>query len=53
MTNPKSLTTGKVFQKVAKELGFLGTGVTRYKEYDDYYLFINHQKSRFGKNFYS
>jgi hypothetical protein len=48
----KTLTTGKIFGQVAKEVGFQGRGVTRYLEYPTYYLLVNHQKSAYGKMFY-
>jgi len=48
----KPLTTGKIFGKVAKEMGLQGRGVTRYREYPTYYLLVNHQKSSYSKRFY-
>jgi hypothetical protein len=46
----KTLTTGKIFGQVAKEVGFQGRGVTRYLEYPTYYLLVNHQG--YNKMFY-
>ena len=46
------MTTNKVFGIVAKELGFNGSGITRFIEYPTYYLLINHQKSAYSKSFY-
>lgn len=48
----ENFNTGKIFGKVAKEMGFLGSGVTRYIEYSDYWLLINHQKSFYSRHFY-
>lgn len=46
------ITVGAIFKKIVKQMGFSGSGVTVYKEYDAYYLFVNYQKSSFGKRFY-
>jgi len=48
----KTLTTGKIFGQVAKEIGFQGRGVTSYLEYPTFYLLVNHQKSSYSKRFY-
>ena len=45
-------TVGAIFKKIVKQMGFSGSGITVYKEYDTYYLFVNYQKSSFGKQFY-
>ncbi|MBV6288839.1 DUF4304 domain-containing protein [Pseudomonas aegrilactucae] len=48
----KVLTTNKVFSSAATEVGFLGSGSTRYIEYPDFFLLLNHQKSSYSKAFY-
>lgn len=48
----KVLTTNKVFSSAAVEVGFLGAGNTRYIEYPDFFILINHQKSSYSKVFY-
>jgi hypothetical protein len=52
MTKTVKFSTGAIFGKMAKELGFQGSGVTRYKEYADCYLIVNHQKSAYNRHFY-
>ena len=48
----KGFQTGKIFGKAAKEIGFNGLGATRFIEYTNYWLIINHQKSSYSKYFY-
>lgn len=48
----KVLTTNKVFSSAAFEVGFLGAGNTRYIEYPDFFILINHQKSSYSGVFY-
>jgi len=48
----QNVNTGKIFGAAAKDAGFLGNTVTRYRDHDKFLLVINHQKSAFGRNFY-
>ena len=48
----KKIQTGKIFGKAAKETGFKGSGVTRYIEFPNYWLIVNHQKSFYSIHFY-
>lgn len=48
----KGIATGKVFGQAAKDEGFKGSGGTRFIEYSDYWLLINHQKSAYSPYFY-
>jgi hypothetical protein len=52
MMKATKFSTGAIFGKMAKECGFLGSGVTRYREYPDCWLVINHQKSVYNRRFY-
>ncbi|MGB7991810.1 MAG: DUF4304 domain-containing protein [Candidatus Methylophosphatis roskildensis] len=52
MNAAKPPNTRKLFGQIAKELGFQGSGVTRYIEFPTYYLLVNHQGSVYGKCFY-
>ncbi|WP_149205926.1 DUF4304 domain-containing protein [Flavobacterium johnsoniae] len=49
----KKIQTGKIFGKAAKETGFKGSGVTRYIEFPNYWLLVNHQKSFYSIHFYA
>lgn len=48
----QNVNTGKIFGAAAKDAGFLGNTVTRYRDHDKFLLVINHQKSAFGRRFY-
>jgi len=48
----KGIAAGKVFGQAAKDGSFKGSGGTRFIEYSDYWLLINHQKSAYNPCFY-
>lgn len=48
----KSFSTSRIFGQVAISAGFKGSGVTRFIDYPDYWLLVNHQKSSYSTRFY-
>lgn len=52
MSMEEALSTAKVFGEIAKGFGFQGAGATRFIEYPNYWLLVNHQKSTHNNFFY-